>query len=48
MKTEIADEGPNVTVTTGETAVGMPSQELAGKDSSVFVTTGETAEPRTC
>ena len=45
---EIVDEGPNVTVTTGETAVGMPSQELAGKDSAVIVTTGETAEPRTC
>ena len=45
---EIVDEGPNVTVTTGEIAVGMPSQELAGKDSAVIVTTRETADPRTC
>ena len=38
---EVADEGPPVFVTIGETAAEMPSQGHASKDPDVIVTVGE-------
>ena len=38
---EVADEGPAVFVTTGETTAEMPSQGHASKDPDVIVTVGE-------
>ena len=39
--TEITDEGPAVTVTAGETAARMPSQEHVSKDPNVTISARE-------